>query len=91
MKRYIKASTNKPVLEDIDTSWEELEDGSGIMLTISDPEGETLFEELFNYEDVDSDAIYDSAVDMATIVLNQTYELSDEAISKLYKLGDVES
>ena len=91
MKRYIKASTNKPVLEDIDISWEELEDGSGIMLTISDPEGETLFEELFNYEDVDSDAIYDSAVDMATIVLNQTYELSDEAISKLYKLGDVES
>ena len=83
MKRYVKANTSKPVLDSVQTSWEEFDDESGIMFTIKSDDGETLFEEMFNYEDVDSDAIYDSAVEMAIIALSQQYELTDNAIDDI--------
>ena len=77
MKRYIKAGTEKPVLEDVKAEWSELDDGSGITYTVYSDD-EVLFEEIFDYQDVDPDAIYDSAVDMATLVLSQKYTLTDE-------------
>lgn len=83
MKRYIRANSQKPILDYVKTDWEELEDGSGITFTIYSEDDEVLFEELFNYEDVDADAIYDSAIDMAIIALSQKYELTDEAIDDI--------
>lgn len=81
MKRYIRANTEKPVLDYVSPIWEELEDGSGIKFTIYSEDNEVLFENLFLYDDVDSDAIYDSAIDMAILALSQQYELTDEVIN----------
>lgn len=83
MKLYIKANSEKPILDYVKTDWEEFEDGSGIKFTIYSDTDDILFEEVFNYDDVDSDAIYDSAVDMAIIALSQKYELSDDVISAI--------
>lgn len=83
MKRYIKANTEKPTLDYVKTDWEEFEDGSGIKFTIYSENDEVLFEEVFDYADVDSDAIYDSAVDMAILALSQKYELTDDAIEDI--------
>jgi len=82
MKRYIKANTEKPVLDNVEVIWSELEDGTGMVYEIYSGD-ELLFEELFDYSDVDPDAIYDSAVDMAVAVLSQKYELSDKVINQL--------
>lgn len=85
MKRYIKANTEKPVLDDIEAVWSELENGSGILFTIyaDHQSDEVLFEELFEYKDVDSDAVYDSAIDMAILALSQKYDLTDRAIDTI--------
>lgn len=83
MKRYIKANTEKPILDNITVIWKELYDGAGIAFTILSEDNELLFEELFDYDDVDSDAIYDSAIDMAILALSQKYELSDEVIAEI--------
>jgi len=83
MKLYIKANSEKPVLDNIRTEWEELDDGSGIKFTIYSDTDDILFEEVFDYSDVDSDAIYDSAVDMAILALEQKYELSENAIATI--------
>lgn len=83
MKRYIRANSQKPVLDYVKTDWGELDDGSGITFTIYSEDDEVLFEELFDYSDVDSDAIYDSAVEFAIIALSQKYELTDEAIKDI--------
>lgn len=82
MKRYIKASSEKPVLDYVYTDWEEYDDGTGIKFTVFSDD-KVLFEEFFDYQDVDPDAIYSSAVDMAILVLSQRYELSDEAINSI--------
>ena len=79
MKFYIKATSEKPVLDSVYTEWEEFEDGTGIKFTIYSEDNDVLFEEVFNYDDVDSDAIFDSAVDMALLVLSQQYEISESA------------
>lgn len=76
MKRYIKANSEKPILDNIDISWEDID--NGIKFTIYSQDDEVLFEEVFDYSDVDSDAIYDSALDMATLALEQKYTLSNE-------------
>ena len=83
MKVYIRATTGKPRLDNITAIWQELYDGTGIAFTILSEYNELLFEELFDYDDVDSDAIYDSAIDMAILALSQTYELSDRAIAEI--------
>ena len=85
MKRYIKTNSGKPVLDDIEVVWSELDNGSGILLTIypDKDSDEVLFEELFDYADVDSDAIYGSALDMAKLALSQKYELTDRALEAL--------
>ena len=83
MKRYIKANTEKPILDSVKVDWQELEDGSGIEFIIADEDGDVLFEELFAYEDVDTDAIYESAVEMAIIALSQKYQLSENAIQAI--------
>ena len=78
MKRYILASKKKPTLSSVHVEWSELDDC--IKYTISSDSGDTLFEEIFEYSDVDPDAIYDSAADMAILVLSQQYDLTDEVI-----------
>lgn len=83
MKLYIKANSEKPILDYVKTDWEEFEDGSGIKFTIYSDTDDILFEEVFNYDDVDPDAIYDSAIDMAIIALSQKYELSDDVIAAI--------
>lgn len=83
MKRYIKGNTEKPLLDSVSVTWQELEDGSGITFIISDENDEVLFEELFDYADVDFDEIYDSAIEMAIIALSQKYQLSENAIQVL--------
>lgn len=83
MKRYIKANSGKPKLSSITTEWNELDTGEGIMFTVYSDSGDVLFEELFDYQDVDSDAIYDSAVELAILSLSQQYELSDHIIEQL--------
>ena len=83
MKRYIKANTQKPTLDYVKTDWEEFEDGSGIKFTIFSEDDDILFEEVFNYDDVDSDAIYGSAIDMAELALSQKYDLTAEALEDL--------
>jgi len=82
MKRYIKANTAKPKLDHVDIVWSELEDGSGILFDIYSGD-ELLFEQLFDYQDVDPDAVYDSAGDMAIVALSQQYELSDDVINTI--------
>ena len=83
MKKYIRANTNKPVLDYVSTAWEELEDQSGIKFTIYSEDDDVLFENLFIYDDVDSDAIYDSAADMAILALSAKYELTDNVINTI--------
>ena len=83
MKRYVKANTEKPRIDRVIAQWQELGDKTGIVFTIVSDHNELLFEELFDYDDVDDDAIYDSAVDMALLVLSQKYDLSDEAIKEI--------
>jgi hypothetical protein len=83
MKRYIKASTEKPTLDQIKVVWSDLEDGSGIMYSVYSEDDELLFEEVLDYQDVDPDAAYDSAPDMAILVLSQTYDLTDEVIQTI--------
>jgi len=82
MKRYIKANTEKPELTSVQTDWEEID--NGIKFTVYSGD-EVLFEEVFDYNDVDPDAIYDSAIDMAITVLSQKYTLTDEVIAELQK------
>ena len=76
MKLYVKSNSGKPILDSIDISWEDID--NGIKFTIYSQDDEILFEEVFDYSDVDSDAIYDSALDMATLALEQKYTLSNE-------------
>ena len=83
MKLYIHANTSKPKLDHVRAKWQELDDGSGIEFFVYSEDNDVLFEELFDYSDVDSDAIYDSAVDMAVIALSQKYELSDKVIDEI--------
>ncbi len=83
MKRYIRATTDKPILKTIQTEWTELDNDSGIKYTIYSYDDEVLFEEVFDYQDVDPDAIYDSAADMAILVLSQKYDLTDEVIQAI--------
>ena len=83
MKFYVKANSEKPTLDYVKTDREELEDGSGIKFTIYSDVDDVLFEEIFDYNDVDSDAIYDSAIEMAIIALSQKYELSEEVIDAI--------
>ena len=80
MKFYIHANTQKPVLTDIHTEWVELDDEPGIRFIIYSDNDEVLFDALFDYMDVDSDAIYDSAVELAVAALSQKYDISDEAM-----------
>lgn len=81
MKRYIKSNSEKPILKNIQVEWEDID--NGIKFTVYSYDGEVLFEEVFDYSDVDPDAIYDSAIDMAKVALQQKYELSDDVISEL--------
>ena len=81
MKIYIRANTQKPTLDYIRTEWEDLE--NGIKFTIYSDDDEMLFEEVFDYDDVDSDAIPGSAADMAILVLSQKYDLSDDVVATL--------
>ena len=81
MKIYIRANTQKPTLDFVRTEWEDLE--NGIKFTVYSDADEMLFEEVFDYQDVDSDAIPGSAADMAILVLSQKYDLSDDVISTL--------
>lgn len=85
MKLYIKANSEKPVLDNIEAVWSEVENGDGILFTIYEDRksDKVLFEEFFDYNDVDADAIYDSAIEMAIVALSQKYELSDEAIKDI--------
>lgn len=83
MKRYIKASSGQPTLDHLQVVWSELENGSGLLYSVKTDDGEILFEEVFDYQDVDVDAAYDSAPDMAIAVLSQQYELSDQALAEL--------
>ena len=83
MKRYIKANVEKPLLEDIETEWKPLEDNTGITFSIYSDSGETIFEELFDYNDVDSDAIYDSAIQLAMVSLAQKYYISESALATI--------
>ena len=83
MKRYIRATTDKPILKTIQIEWTELDNDSGIKYTIYSCDDEVLFEEIFDYQDVDPDAIYDSAADMAILVLSQKYDLTDEVIQTI--------
>ncbi len=88
MKRYIKANVEKPLLEDIKTEWKPLEDNTGITFSIYSDSGETLFEELFDYNDVDSDAIYDSAIQLAMVSLAQKYYISESALATILDSED---
>jgi hypothetical protein len=83
MKRYIKATTEKPQLSEVYTEWEEFDDGTGIKFTVYSDSDDVLFEEVFEYADVDSDAIYDSAAELAILSLSQQYTLSDSVIATI--------
>ena len=87
MKRYIKADTGKPVLDDVEVIWAEIENGSGILFDIYSGD-ELLFEEIFDYASSDYDTIYDSAVDMALTVLSMKYDLTDNAINTIKNKGE---
>ena len=81
MKLYIRANEQKPLIDNIRAEWEDID--NGIKFTVYSDSDEVLFEEVFDYSDVDSDAIYDSAVDMTILALEQKYELSDNAIAEI--------
>lgn len=81
MKIYVRANSDKPLLNKISTEWEDIE--NGISYTIRSDAGEVIYEQIFDYSDVDPDAIYDSALDMALAALQLKYTLSDEVIEKL--------
>ena len=81
MKIYVKANSDKPLLNKISTEWEDIE--NGISYIIRSDTGEVIYEQIFDYSDVDPDAIYDSALDMALAALQLKYTLSDEVIEKL--------
>lgn len=83
MKLYIRASESKPILDKVTTEWVETEDGSGITFTIYSDSGEVVFEAVFDYDEVDSDAIYDSAIEMAMLSLSRQYDLTDSAIKAI--------
>ena len=83
MKKYIKASTEKPNLSNVQVVWSELEDGSGLLYSVYSKDHELLFEEVFDYQDVDPDTAYDSAPEMAIAVLSQQYGLSDQVLEEL--------
>ncbi len=89
MKRYIKASSEKPVLNHVEVEWSDID--NGIKYTVYSESGETLFEIVYSFEDVDPDAVYDSAIDMAILALSQKYELSDQAISEIKQSVDIDS
>lgn len=88
MKFYIKSDSTKPFLSSVKTTWKEFSDGSGIVFTVLSDRNKLLYEAVFDYDDVDSDAIYGSAIEMAILALSQQYELSDLAISQI--TGDEE-
>ena len=46
MKRYIKANSEKPILDNIDIGWEDID--NGIKFTIYSQDDEVLFEEVFD-------------------------------------------
>lgn len=81
MKIYVRANSDKPLLNKISTEWEDIE--NGISYIIRSDTGEVIYEQIFDYSDVDPDAIYDSALDMALAALQLKYTLSDEVIEKL--------
>lgn len=81
MKIYVKANSDKPLLNKISTEWEDIE--NGISFIIRSDAGEVIYEQIFDYSDVDPDAVYDSALDMALAALQLKYTLSDEVIEKL--------
>lgn len=78
MKRYIRANSEKLTLSSVTTEWSELDSGEGIMFTVFDADGNVIFEEVFDYQDVDPDQIYDSAAELAIISLSQQYTLTEE-------------
>lgn len=86
MKLYVKAATDKPVLDDVNTIWREFGDESGIVFTVLSSDNNILFEEVFDYDDVDPDAIYDSGIELAILALSQKYELTDEAIRHIKEI-----
>lgn len=81
MKIYVRANSDKPLLNKISTEWEDIE--NGISYIIRSDTGEVIYEQIFDYSDVDPDAIYDSALDMALAALQLKYTLSDEVIAEL--------
>ena len=81
MKIYVRANSDKPLLNKISTEWEDIE--NGISFIIRSDAGEVIYEQIFDYSDVDPDAIYDSALDMALAALQLKYTLSDEVIKEL--------
>ena len=83
MKRYIRANSGKPELSSVTTEWNELDTGDGITFTVYSDSGDVIFEEFFDYQDVDPDAIYDSAAELAILSLSQQYELSNKVIEQL--------
>lgn len=83
MKRYILANTYKPTLDSVKTIWKEFGDESGIVFTVLSDDNYILFESVFDYNDVDPDNIYDSAIEFAIIALSQKYELTDNAIRSM--------
>lgn len=89
IRKYAKAmqvlasSSDKPLLDKVQVVWTELENGTGLMYSIYSDNKELLFEEIFDYQDVDPDMAYESAYDMAVAVLSQKYELSDDVINTI--------
>lgn len=83
MKVYVKATTQKPRLDHVKTSWSELEDGTGILFSIYSEDDRLLFEQYFDYTDVDFDAIYDSAINMAETCLSLEYKLSEDVLNEI--------
>lgn len=83
MKKYIKATTSKPELNKVQTSWEELDSGTGILFTVTSGAGEVVFEAVFDYQDVDPDEVYDSAAELAILSLSQQYDLTEEAVATI--------
>lgn len=81
MKRYIKANSQKPELTDVYTEWTDID--NGIKFTVYSADDDILFESVYDFSDVDPDAIYDSAIEMAILSLSQKYTVSDQAIEEL--------
>lgn len=83
MKIYIQASKKKPVLDYVYPVWSELTDESGMEYSIYSKDNELLFDEVFEYDVYDSDAIVHSAIDMAILVLSRKYDLTDDVIKTI--------